>query len=321
MNTDRTTPFGYSAAAAAGFGARGDLCWWLSQEPTGESRVRAARLASGAFRRLGSIPVTHRPDAVCISLDGSTLLVLARDRLDALSLSEPNAPVETREIRDADGTSMASPDGRSIYLSRSIHWPPIWRIDRSTGEVDSLVPSVGEVTKHHPRLALDPDGTQLAFGHVFDAIEVFDLIGGGSHRWPRAAESIPALEVRTSAMLAFVGFSTDGTRLAAISDPRRPSPEAPPQLRIGDPAGTDVDCRPFPERLPWVAVSDRGRSVACARDGMPGLVEIVDPTSGATSRCVEVSGRVLALALNGAGDRLTVAHTKGIHSFDFPVSA
>jgi len=242
--------------------------------------------------------------------DGSQLLVIGGKVLYRLPLGESAASAENRDIGDDSVTDLDSYDGRIAFLARSLDWPPIWRLDTVSGEVETLAPTHHEVSKHHPLLALSPDGRRLAFGHVFDAIEIFDLAGGTSAFWPMVAAAIPGPEIRTSDMLAHLNFTADGKHLYAVSQPR--SSGRMHILRIGDASGQKVRDHSLTDHLPTVAVAVGGRVVAAARRDTQGRVDIVDLVTGEIEETIDIGSRVMDLALDPTACRLTVAHESGV---------
>jgi hypothetical protein len=311
MNVLHSANFPEPHISRAGLGSDPDLCWWLTQRDESKPhRINVGRRRGNALVPLGTVVPSSERLRARFTRDGRRLMVISDKMLYCFPLENAATSVEMRDLGDDSVVDLDSYDGRVAFLARSLRWPPVWRLDTASGHIASLAPRRHEVSKHHPLLALSPDGGRLAFGHVFDALEIFALASGESIPWPQTAASIPDLDLRSSDLLAHLDFTADGKHLVAVSQPRQAG--RPHILRVGDADGQNVRDYPLSNHLPTVAVAAGGRLAAAARRDSRGTVDILDLASGETRSTGEVGSRVFALAIDPTAGRLTVAHADGI---------
>jgi hypothetical protein len=249
----------------------------------------------------------NRNISACFSHDARALLVAADGGVYRAFINRGDQPTFRPGIGAV--SSIVSADGHLVYVTCPLEWPPISQVEMEGGTVSFLEPSRDDVSKHHPLLDLSPDGRRVAFGYVFDAIELFDVDNHQHAAWPATPV---APEPRNSDLLVSIAFSADGSHLAVVSHPRHAN--RPFVLRHGDADGLDAHDYPLTDRSPWVAVTPDGQHVATARRDPVGRVEMVDLATGSVIEAADVAGRVRAMAI-GRDGTLTVLHTAGLTTF------
>lgn len=316
MNLLYDIHFEESVAEAAGFGARSALLWWAARTGS-DGRGRRVHVA---VRRGSDLTLVQMMDStpnrrpvVCFSQDSGSFLLVTHTTILRVPL-KPGMPTQAAEFSiDGRGiTSIATLDGRSVFLARALEWPPAWQLDLESGQTRKFEPARDDVSKHFPLIALSPDGRHLAFGHVFDAIEVFDVATGEAQAWPDGNGTVREERgARDSDLLARLAFN-DG-HLLAISHPR--DKERPFVLRLGNVSGGPVVEVPLQDRLPIVAIAPGGRIGAAARKEPPGTIDVFDCTTGNTLDTADVGSRPLALSFDAPGT-LSVVHRTGVTVFE-----
>lgn len=291
-----------------------DRAWWLTgSEGLLDCSVGAARCEAGTIGAEVHLPVGRLPRAVRFTSDGSLLMVLGKGEVKVCDLGEEDATPEIWPLDDDQVNDVASVDGRHLHLARPLAWPPLRSLDRATGRLVDRHPERGDVSTHRPQVAVAPDGRHVAFGYVFDGMEVFDLAADSSYLWPREAVTWSAERVTLSDHIARLEFSVGG-QIRAVSQSLQHGPTV---LRCGDLDGRGVQDHRLAGRLPHVSVDSGGRYAAAARRDAPTRVEIFDLKGGEVLDAIDVGGRVMAVALDGARGQLTIVHRHGLAIYAF----
>lgn len=296
----------------AGVAPAADRAWWVSGDTRLTDCTLGAVLADGVHLEPAlDLHVGPLPRAVRFALRGGLLLVAEPGRLGVHDLTGSGDCPQSHPLDD-NVVDLASVDGRRVHVARALTWPPLKSLDLASGSVEERRPRREQVSTHRPLVALSPDGRHLAFGHVLDGIEIFNLADGTSRLWPREADAWTDERVAASDLLSRLVFGADGAILAAVSQPPR---GGTPLLRWGGPEGRDVRELLLEQHRPQVGLDAGGHFMAAVRCDDPHQVEILDLEDSTVHASAAADAHVMALGLDLASGRLALVHSAGVSLF------